>query len=264
MHVVGGVLGHAQGPLVREVEVHLGRALGGRGQLEYHAHPVKDLLLPGAGYLDGRRDQAHRPGRAARTQADPQGAGRALGQADGSVVVAAAQHRHPGVDVLRHRVLKEMFGREDRDLCIGIDHAEHPAEVVQVSVGVDDGRDGAVTPVPAVKRECRRRDLLGDQRVDDDDAVVAFYQCHVGHLEAADLVDSVGHLIQAVLGRQLGLPPQAGINGVRAGTVEEAPGVHVPDHAAIRSLDDHRLQRTDEAAIGIGEVSAVTEITGSG
>ena len=157
-----------------------------------------------------------------------------------------------------------MFGREDRDLGIGIDHAQHPAEVVQVGVGVDDGRYGAVAPVLAVQRECRRCDLLGDQRVDDDDAVVAFHQGHVGHVEAADLVDPVGHLVQAVLGRQLGLPPQAGINGVRAGAVEETPGVHVPDHAVIRSLDDHRLQRADKAAIGIGEVSAVAEVSSAG
>ena len=150
VQVVGGVLGHAQRPLVREPEIHLGRAFGAGRELEDNADPVQDLLLAGAGDVAGRRDQAGSAGRSARAQPDPQRAGRAPGQADSGVVVAAAQHRDPGVDVLRHRVLQEMLGREDRDIGAGLDHAQHPAEVVQVGVGVDDGSDGTVAAVLAV------------------------------------------------------------------------------------------------------------------
>ena len=143
----------------------------------------------------------------------------------------------------------------------GVDDAQHPAEVIQVGVGVDDRGDGPVTPVVPVQGERRRSDLGRDQRVDDDDPVVAFDQRHVGHVEAADLVDAVGHLVQALLGRELGLPPQARVDRVRAVRVQEPPGVHIPDHAAVRGLDDHRLQRADEPPVGVGEVSAVAQIS---
>jgi len=132
--------------------------------------------------------------------------------------------------------------------------------VVQVGVGVDDGGDGPVAPMPPVERDSRGCDLPGDQRVDDDDPVVAFDQRHVGHLETADLVDPVGHLIQAVLGGELGLPPQTGVNRVRAVAVQESPGVHVPDRPAVGRPDDHRLQRADETTVSIGEISTVAEV----
>ena len=69
--------------------------------------------------------------------------------------------------------------------------------------------------MPPVEGDRRRCDLLRDQRVDDDDPVVAFGQRHVGHLETTDLVDAISRLTQAVLGRQLGLPPQARVSGNR-------------------------------------------------
>ena len=190
----------------------------------------------------------------------PKVPGRALGQADSGVIVAAPQHRHPRVHVLRHRVLQEVLRREDRDIGTGIDNAQHPAEVIQVRVRVDHRGDRAVAPVSPVQGERRGGDLRRDQRVDHDDAMVAFDQRHVRHLEPADLVDAVGHLIQAVPGGQLGLPPQAGMNGVRAVAVQEAPAVHIPHHPAVRSLDHHRLQRADEAPVSVGEITAVAEI----
>jgi hypothetical protein len=88
--------------------------------------------------------------------------------------------------------------------------------------------------------------------------LVAFDQGHVGHVEAPDLVNAVGHLVQAVLGGELGLPPEAGVCGGRAVGVEEVP-VHVPDDAAVRSLDDHRVERGDEAPVGVLEVRPILE-----
>ena len=191
VQVVGGVLGHAQRPLVREIEVHLRRALGAGRELEDDADPVQDLLLPGAGDGAGRRDQAGRAGRPARAQPDPQRAGRALGQADSGVVVAAAQHRRPR---RRRSPTPRAPGNapaRGSGPGTGIDHAQHPAEVIQVGVRVDHGRNGTVAPVSAVQGDRRGRDLRRDQRVDHDDAMVAFDQRHVRHLEPADLVDPV-------------------------------------------------------------------------
>jgi hypothetical protein len=132
--------------------------------------------------------------------------------------------------------------------------------VVQVGVRVDDRRDRPVAAVAAVQSDRRGGDLRRDQRIDDDDPVVAFDQRHVGHVKPADLVNAVRHLIQAVLGGELGLPPQARVNRVRARPGQLPPRLHLPDHAAIRSFDDHRVQRADEPTVSVGEVSAVTEI----
>ncbi|HTC24501.1 MAG TPA: hypothetical protein VK688_09070 [Gemmatimonadales bacterium] len=52
MQVVSGVLGHAQRPPVREVEVHLGRGLGTRRDLEDDPNPVDRFLLPREAGLD--------------------------------------------------------------------------------------------------------------------------------------------------------------------------------------------------------------------
>ena len=52
VQVVGGVLGHAQGAVVREEEVHLGRRLGARRHLEDDPDAVDDLLLAGVGDVD--------------------------------------------------------------------------------------------------------------------------------------------------------------------------------------------------------------------
>ena len=69
VHRVGAVLGHAQQAQVGEVEVHLRRGLGARGQLEHDADPVEDPF--GAGLVDllGRRDEAHRAERGGLAEA---------------------------------------------------------------------------------------------------------------------------------------------------------------------------------------------------
>jgi hypothetical protein len=157
-------------------------------------------------------------------------------------------------------VLQEVLGRIDRDGGVGLDDPEHAAEVVDVGVGVDDRGHGAAAPVLAVQGQRGRRDLLADQRVDDEHALVALDQGHVRHVEAPDLVNAVGHLVQAVLGGELGLAPQAGVGGGRAVGVQERPG-HVPDHAAVGGLDDHRVERGDKAPVGVLEVRPITEIS---
>ncbi|KQP01904.1 hypothetical protein ASF30_04945 [Leifsonia sp. Leaf264] len=43
---VGGVLRHAQRPMVGQVEMHLGGSLGARGELEHDPDAVDRVLLP--------------------------------------------------------------------------------------------------------------------------------------------------------------------------------------------------------------------------
>ena len=124
-----------------------------------------------------------------------------------------ARHRGAGVDVLLHGVFGEVLRRDDGDLA-GVDvglrrHAEHATEVVDVAVGVDDRDHRAVAAVCAIQRQRGRRGLGGDQRVDHDDPGVAFDEADVRQVEAADLIDALDHFVEALLGAQLGLPPQA-------------------------------------------------------
>ena len=169
----------------------------------------------------------------------------------------------PGVDVLLHGVLGEALGRDDRDLA-GVDvglrrHAEHAAEMVDVAVGVDDRDDRAVPAVGAIQRQCRRRGLGGDQRVDDDDPGVALDEADVGQVEAADLIDALDHLVEALLGAQLALPPQAGVHRGRRIAVQERVDVVVPHHSSVGRLDDAGFERADESAVGVVEVGGVVE-----
>ena len=118
--------------------------------------------------------------------------------------------------------------------------AADAAEVVDVGVRVDDRGDRPVAAVRPVERERGGGGLLRDQRVDHDHALVALDQRHVRQVEAAHLVDAVGHLVQALLGAQLALAPQARVGRVRAVPVEEGVGVVVPDHLPVPGLHDAR------------------------
>ena len=153
-----------------------------------------------------------------------------------------AAHGAARVDVLGDRRVHEAVPGDDRD-ALAVD-AVHPAEVVDVRVGVDDRGDRPVAAVLAVERQRGGRGLLGDQRVDDDDAVVALDQRHVRQVETADLVDAVGDLVEPLLRAQLALAPQARVRGVGAVGVEEGVGVVVPDHAPVGGLDDARAPAT--------------------
>ena len=55
----GRVLGRAQRPPLREIDVHLGRRLGARRQLEFDLDAVDDELLRVGIDQAGRRDQGH-------------------------------------------------------------------------------------------------------------------------------------------------------------------------------------------------------------
>ena len=178
-------------------------------------------------------------------------------------VTRPPRHCRSGIDVFLYGVLGETLRRDDRDVA-RIDlalrrHTQHAAEVVGVAVRVDDGPDRTVTAVRAVQRQRRRRGLRGDQWVDDDDAGVTLDEADVRQVQAAHLIDARHHLVEALLGAQLRLPPQARMHGVRRFAVQEVVGVVVPHHSSVGRGDDARFHGGDEAAVGVLEVPGVRE-----
>ena len=255
---VGRVLGDAEHPVVGEVEVHLGRRLGPRGELEDETDAVNSLLLAGLRDLDGRRVQRVATDR--RRQAEPAAdlLARPALEHRPVHVAGATRHRRAREGVLTHRVLEEALRREDRHPpgvdVLGRDHPGDAAKVVDVAVRVHDGGHRPVAAVLAVQREPGGRALDRDQRVDDDDPVVALDDLHVREVEAADLKEAGGDLEQALDRGQPALAPEA--RGRRLGTIagEEVVGVRVPDHAAVGRLDPAGVERGDEAAARVLEV----------
>ena len=261
VQVVGDVLGQAERPPVREVEVHLGRRLGPGRDLEDDPHPVERLFLPGVGDVERRRQQPDRAGRSAGAEPDPHLPGGAHRQRRAGVVQAPAQHRHPGVDVLGDRVLEESVRGDDRYRGARVHHPEHAAEVVDVRMGVDHGGDRPVAPVLPVQRQPGRGDLGRHRRVDDDHAGLALDHGHVGKLDPAQLVDALGDREQPLDRGQLALPPQARVHRVRAvpggGAGERVGVVH---HPAVGGLDHPRLKPGDQPAVRVLEVGSVSKI----
>jgi hypothetical protein len=168
-------------------------------------------------------------------------------------------HRGARVDVLADRAFQETGRGDDRHVRPVGQDAVHAAEVIAVRVGVDDRRHRAVAAVLSVQAECRGRAFDRDQRVDDDHAGVALDERDVREVEAANLVDPVGDLEQALLTAELTLPPQTRVNRFWAIAVKEAVGVGVPHHPAVGRRHRTGRQRCDEVAAGVLEVLPVRE-----
>ncbi len=219
--------------------------------------------LPGLPDIDRRHDQRHFTEGRCLPETAPHLALRAALQHGPVHIRGPARHRGSGVDVLLHGVLGEVFRRDDRDLPrvdVGLRrHAEHTTEMVHMAVGVDDCDNRAVAAVRSIKRERGGRGLGADQRVDDDDPGVTFDEADVGQVESTDLIDPLDNFVEALLGAQLALPPQAGVYCVRRIAVQERVNIVVPHHSSVGRLDDAGFQRPDEAPIGVVEVRGVGE-----
>ena len=262
------VLGRTQGPVVGEEEVHLRRCLGPGGHLEHDPHPVDDQLLARGGDVDGGRDQGGLAQRGRLPQAGPDLTGRPLGERRPVHVPGPAGHGRAGVHVLGHRVVHEPLGGDHLGAARGHvvvgDDPLHAAEVVDVGVGVDHGHHRPRTTVLGVEGERGGRRLPADQRVDDDHPGVTLDHAHDREVEPTELVDAGHHLEQPVLDQQLALPPQARVRRVGRRAVEEAVGVEVPDHPALRVADLALLAAGHEAVLGVVEVLGVVPRLGGG
>ena len=89
--------------------------------------------------------------------------------------------------------------------------------------------------------------------------VVALHQRHVRQVEAPDLVDPVAHLVEALAGASWPWRQRLGCAVSGHSPCQEAVGVVVPDHPARRVGDHARVERPDEAPVGVLEVRAVVE-----
>ena len=260
VQVAGGVFGHAEGSPVRKMEVHLGRTLGPRGELKDDPHPVEHLFLASAGDVDGRRHQSDRSGRCRHPESAADLSGRTLLQGYAVHEHGPAAHGDPGVHIFGDRRLHESVRGEDRYRAV--EYTVHPAEVVNVGVGIDHRRHRPVASVGPVQGQSGSSGLRRNERIDDDDPGVTFNEGHVGQVEASHLVDPVTDLVEPLSGHELPLAPQAGVGGVWAVGIQEAVCVVVPDDSPSGVGDHARLERPHEAAIGICEVGPVIERVG--
>jgi hypothetical protein len=243
VQVAGAVLGDAERALGRKVEVHLRRRLGVGRQLEHDLHAVDDVTLTGPGDADRRGHQRHRAARHRLPQPAIDMALRVDRQQRAVHIGRAPAHDVAAQHVLAHRVAQEALGRVDgRQCAFGGEHAPHAAIMVDMAMGVDDRGDRPVPEVLAIEGERGGRRLGAGQRIDNDDALRARYEGDRGQVEATDLVDAGRDLEQTMPAVQLGLSPQAGMNGVGRLPCDEAVGRQAP------GMPDRRVRdRTEKA-----------------
>ena len=265
VHGAGAVLGHAEDPAVREVEVHLGRCLGFRGELELDPDAVQHELLAGLGDLDGGSHQCRGPGGDPLAQALVHVALLVGRQEHPELVGGPATHGGSGDHVLGDRLVQESLRGHDRNLAGlhpgPVDHAQHAAVVVDVGVGVDHGRDRSFAQVFGDQVVGGGGGLGGGQRVDDHPSDVAPDERDAGGVEATHLVEAVDDLVEAVLGVEACLAPERRVDGLRAWGMHEVRRREVPGDGLPRVgdqlLDDRFGPGRDEAPGDVGCIGAV-------
>ena len=138
--------------------------------------------------------------------------------------------------------------------------AQRAAKVVDVAVREDDARHRLVAQVLARERQRRGGTLACGERVDDDEAGLAFDQRHVGDVEAAQLPDAVGDLEQPDLRIQHRVPPQARVDGGWRLAVDELVGIEVDQHRRAIGRQDLALWARDQTTPGVLEILWVVEL----
>ena len=265
VHVVEGVgcdLGHAQRPLLRQVEAQLGRGLRTGGVLEDDPEPVDRHFLPGLRDDVRRWDQRHRP----RGRELPEtGTDTALlVPADQVPVHVRGPTRHHVAEehVLRHRLLEEPDRGDDlhracSEILLGY-HGPNTAVVVDMTVRVDHRNHRQVLEVILHQLMCGLHRLHRKQRIHDDPTRVGPQETGDRQVVAAHLVDALGHLEQSRNGIQPGLPPQARVHRVGGIPLDEVPLVEIP-HDAPTGVRDLATSRSDEAPHRVVVVRGVLE-----
>ncbi len=197
--------------------MHFGRRLAVWRHQEDDLDAIDDAGLEIVADQIGRRDQRYRA--AGQRLAEPgiDLPSLALRQQRAELILRPAHHRGARQHVLLRDRFDKSFRRNHRHLA-AVDvrlrgDALHAAPVVGVRMGVDHRRHRPLAAMLEVKLEARLRGLRRHQRIDHDHAGVALDQCHVGNVEAADLINAGDDLEQAVPAIELRLPPQAGIDG---------------------------------------------------
>lgn len=187
----------------RNVEMHLARRFTARSHQELEFQPVDRHLLAGFGNPVRRKDEGRRCVGSGNSKAGAQGligAGAAL--EDESVLVAGApDHGIARIEVLAHR----FFGEARRSNHLGLSgsdifrrrHGSHAAEMVDMTVRIDDCGYGLLRSMLEIEVEGRLGRMGRRRRIDDNQARFAFDDRQVGNVKAPDLVEAVHHFEQA-------------------------------------------------------------------
>jgi hypothetical protein len=133
--------------------------------------------------------------------------------------------------------------------------------VIRVAVGEDHGRDRLVAQMLPREGQSVPRRGLGGERVHDDPALLTIDQRHVRQVEAAQLMDARGDLVEPGAVVELGLAPEARVHGVGRLAVEEAelgePSCWV---RTVRIQDLLGVRRGDQPALRVFEGLAIREV----
>ena len=230
----------------RDGEGELRGRLGPWNVVEDEAHSIELQVLRRLFDQHRRLQDPHLPVHDPFPKPRVDQSGRRALEVAAELVGRAPSHRRSHQDVLAGRFLHEPFGRDDGDRpplrLIGADDAEGAAEVIGVGVREDQRGDRPVAKLLAREGHRRGRALSAGEGIDHDPPGCPLDQRDVGDIEAAQLVDAVGHLEQPDLRVEYRVPPEAGVHGRRCLTFHEREGIEVLEHRAV--VRDELARRT--------------------
>ena len=263
MHLLAQVFRSVIQLLVGNAECHLGRALGTGYVVEHEVHPVQFGLLGGLVDQPGWGNDADGAIGHILAQAGVHIAFGIARQVAAKLVERAPRHGRAHHDVFAGGFFHKACRCHDGNLALcyflGRHHAQHAAKVVGVGMGQHHRRHRLVAQVLAGEGQRGAGGLRGRQRVDQNPAGLAFDDGHVGNVKAAQLVHAVHDLEQAIVGVQLGVAPQAGVDRVGGLALQEVVGVKVFENRAVRRKNfAGRLGH--EAALGIFKVLRIVKL----
>jgi len=179
------------------------------------------------------------------------------------LVQRASEHGITGHDVVGNGIVHELVGGEDlhvtgADLSL-INDALHAAEMIDMGMCIDDRDYRPSGTVLEIEFHCSFGGLHRRQGIDDDQTVVGLHERHIGIVEAAYLVEPVGHLEETVEVVELRLTPEARIDGRWGVPRDERIRLHRPDLSLAVGRDDAIWHRCNEPTLSFLEVAAIAE-----
>ena len=264
MEVLRGDFGHVEDAELRVVHDHFGRRLGLGSQLEDDFDAVNPVRFDRLFDQVGRRDQRHRADRNAFAETGIDLAAFAARQHRAELEQRAAEHRVAGDHILADRGGHETRRRPDCHSAgrhvIGVDDSADAAEVIDMAVSIDDRDHGLLRDVLAVEVKGGLGDLGRNQRIDHDETAVALDDRHVGYVEAAQLMDAIGHLVETVGHVHSRMTPEPGMNGVgRLLGPEELIAGESPHQPTVSANYQLIAQGLDEAAPSVIERPLISQ-----
>ena len=242
---------------------HFRRRFRTRRQHEVIGQTVNDFFLPVFFDDIGRRNQGNRTRRGGGAKAGADLTGGRWFQQVAVHVAGAAAHDVTGHDIFCHGRFHKA-GRRVNFHFAGfyirlINYAAHPAVVVNVAVGIDNGDDRFLTAVLVIQIHAHFGGFCRHQRIHDGNAFFTFDDGHIGKIQIADLVDAVGHLKQAADVNQLRLPPQARVDGVRGFFTffDEGVLLRIPYYVTLFAFNDLGGQGGNKPFMGVGEIGVI-------